>query len=139
MTPKICLSEEQLSYLEFCYNEVIKKKIHLKTYLFLMFAEKYPNLKLSHNTLKRRCEEYIQHKMNQLANSQKKPPVIINNLQENNKLDCFYGQKSFRLGKMYNKRFFQINKEKIIQIRNVRKESAVKEIRVTKLNYYSIN
>ena len=68
-----------------------------------------------------------------------KKPVVINNLQEDNKLDCFYGQKSFRLGKMYNKRFFQINKEKIIQIRRVRKESAVKKIRVTKPYYYNIN
>ncbi len=69
----------------------------------------------------------------------KKTPVIIKNLQENNKPDCFYGQKSFRLGRMYNKRFFQINKEKIIQIRSVRKESAVKKIRVTKPYYYNIN
>ena len=62
MTPKICLSEEQLSYLEFCFNEVIKKKIDLKTYLLLMFADKYPNLKLTYNTLKRRYDEYIHYK-----------------------------------------------------------------------------
>jgi hypothetical protein len=48
MTLKICLSEEQLTYLEFCFDEVIKKKVHLKTYLLSMFAEKYPNLKLSY-------------------------------------------------------------------------------------------
>ncbi len=40
---------------------------------------------------------------------------------------------------MYNKRFFQIIKEKIIEIRNVRKESAVRKIRVTKPYYYNIN
>jgi hypothetical protein len=37
-----------------------------------------------------------------------------------------------------NKRFFQINKEKIIQIRSVRKESAVKKIRVTKPKQYNM-
>jgi len=64
MKLKLCLTEEQLSYLEFCFNEVIKKKIDLKTYLLLMFADKYPNLKLSYDTLKRRYDEYIHHKKN---------------------------------------------------------------------------
>jgi hypothetical protein len=59
-------------------------------------------------------------------------------LQENIKLDCFYGQKPFRFVKMYNKRFFQTNKEKILGIQNVKKESAVKKIRVTKPYYYNI-
>ncbi len=35
--------------------------------------------------------------------------------------------------------FFQTNKEKILEIQKVRKESAVKQIRVTKPNYYNIN
>ncbi len=60
MTPKLCLSEEQLSNLELCYEEVIKKKVHLKTYLLLMFAEKYPNLNLSYNILKI-CGEKKKH------------------------------------------------------------------------------
>jgi hypothetical protein len=58
----------------------------------------------------------------------KKPPVIYNNLQENYKLDCFNGQKSFRFVKIYNKTFFQTNKEKILEIQKLRKESAVKKI-----------
>jgi hypothetical protein len=68
----------------------------------------------------------------------KKNPVIYNNLQEH--IKCFYGQKSFCLDKMYNKRFFQINKEKILEIQKVRKESAVKKkIRVTKPYFYNLN
>ena len=46
-----------------------------------------------------------------------KRPVVINNLQEDNKLDCFYGQKSTRFVKMHKKKYFQINKEKILEIR----------------------
>ncbi len=61
--------------------------------------------------------------------------MIYNNLQENNKLDCFYGKKSTRSVKMYNKRFFKTNKEKILEIQKVKKESAVKKIRVTKPYY----
>jgi hypothetical protein len=40
---------------------------------------------------------------------------------------------------MINKRFFKTNKEKILEIRKVKKESAVKKIRVTKPYYYNIN
>ena len=68
-----------------------------------------------------------------------KKPVIINNLQENNKLDCFYGQKSTRFVKMHKKKYFQINKENILEIQKVKKKSAVKKIRVTKPYYYNIN
>ena len=66
---KICLSEEQLN------SEVIKKKVHLKTYLLLMFADKYPNLKFSYDTLANiqgRYEEYIQHKKHQSTNMREK-------------------------------------------------------------------
>jgi hypothetical protein len=42
-----------------------------------------------------------------------KKPVVINNLQEDNKLNCFYG----RFVKMHKKKYFQINKEKILEIR----------------------
>ncbi len=72
ITPKICLSEEQLSYLEFCLNEVIKKKVDLKTYLLLIFADKYPHLKLSYDTLKRRYDEYIHHKKKTVHQHEKK-------------------------------------------------------------------
>ncbi len=106
MKLKLCLTEEHLSYLEFCFEEVIKKNLHLKTFLLLMFAEKYPNLNLWNNTLKRRYDEYIHHKPKQSNNIRKKTPVIYNNLQKNNKLDCFYGKKSTRSVKMYNKRIF---------------------------------
>ncbi len=67
----------------------------------------------------------------------KKIPVIYNNLQEHIKGND--GQKSIRFVKMYNKSFFQTNKEKILEIQKVRKESAVKKIRVTKPYYYNIN
>ena len=40
---------------------------------------------------------------------------------------------------MHKKKYFQINKEKILEIQKVRKESAVKKIRVTKPYYYNIN
>jgi hypothetical protein len=40
---------------------------------------------------------------------------------------------------MNNKRFFKTNKEKILEIQKVKKESAVKKIRVTKPYYYNIN
>jgi hypothetical protein len=33
MKPKLCLSAEQLSYLEFCFEEVILKKVHFKTFI----------------------------------------------------------------------------------------------------------
>jgi hypothetical protein len=117
MPPKLCLSIDQLAYLELCFKELINKKLNLHNNLGMLFAKKYPNLKLSRNTLKRRYEEYIQHKINQSTNMRKKNPVIINNLQENNKLDCFYGQKSTRFVKMHKKKYFQINKEKILEIR----------------------
>ena len=67
----------------------------------------------------------------------KKSPVIYNNLQEHFK--CIYGQKSTRLVKMHKKKYFQLNKEKILEIQKVKKESAVKKIRVTKPYYYNIN
>jgi hypothetical protein len=50
-----------------------------------------------------------------------KNPVNYNNLQDNNKLDCFYGQKSLRFVKMHNNRFFKTNKEKILEIQKVKK------------------
>ena len=102
-----------------------------------MFADKYPNLKLSYDTLKRRYDEYIHHKKKQSTNMRKNKPVIYNNLQEH--IKCFYGQKSTRFVKMHKKIYFQINKEKILEIQKVKKESAVKKIRVTKPYYYNIN
>jgi hypothetical protein len=55
----------------------------------------------------------------------KKPQLFIIILQEKYKLDCFDGQKSIRFVEMYNKRFFQTKKEKILEIQKLRKESAV--------------
>ncbi len=40
---------------------------------------------------------------------------------------------------MHKKKYFQINKEKILEIQKVKKETAVKKIRVTKSYYYNIN
>ena len=40
---------------------------------------------------------------------------------------------------MHKKNIFQINKEKILEIQKVRKESAFKKIRVTQPYYYNIN
>jgi hypothetical protein len=113
------------------------KNFTLKTYLLLMFADKYPNLKLSYDIFKRRFDEYIHHKPKQSNSIRKKIPEIYNNLEENNKLDCFYGQKSGRFVKMHKKEYFQINKENILEILKVRKESAVKKIRVSKPYYYN--
>jgi hypothetical protein len=139
MPPKLCLSLDQLAYLELCFEELMNKNLNLHNNLGLLFAQKYPNLNLSYKTLIRRYEEYIQHKKHHSTNMRNKNPVIYNILQENNKLDCFYGQKSLRFVKMNNKRFFKTNKEKILEIQKVKKESAVKKIRVTKPYYYNIN
>jgi hypothetical protein len=62
MPPKLCLSIDQLAYLELCFKELMNKKLNLNNILAMLFAKKYPNLKLSRNTLNRRYEEYIQHK-----------------------------------------------------------------------------
>ena len=40
---------------------------------------------------------------------------------------------------MHKKKYFQINKEKILEIQKVRKESSFKKIRVTQPYYYNIN
>jgi hypothetical protein len=113
----------------------MNKNLNLHNNLGLLFAQKYPNLNLSYKTLKRRYDEYIHHNKKQSTNMRKKNPVIYNNLQENNKLNCFYGQKSIRR-KTYLNAYFQKNKEKHNSLRKARKNEAKK---ITKLYYYNIN
>jgi hypothetical protein len=63
----------------------------------------------------------------------------VNQHEKKKTSKCIYGQKSTRFVKMHKKKYFQINKEKILEIQKVRKESAFKKIRVTQPYYYNIN
>jgi hypothetical protein len=49
MPPKLCLSLDQLAYLELCFKELMNKNLNLHNNLGLLFAQKYPNLNLSYN------------------------------------------------------------------------------------------
>jgi hypothetical protein len=70
MPPKICLSEDQLAFLDFCIHELMNKNLNLQNNLGFMFAQKYPKLKISYKALKSRYDEYINKKKKELLHVQ---------------------------------------------------------------------